>query len=79
MSTSPKWFLGGSGPVVPRRGFMPQFCNGRAALGLAMRWSWRAEALANPIFLLLRHIPPRAWIPLALRVGPGDANCLVAR
>ncbi len=35
-------------------------------LGLLMGWSRRAEALINPIFLLLRPIPPLAWIPLAI-------------
>jgi taurine transport system permease protein len=35
-------------------------------LGLAMGWSRRAEALLNPVFLLLRPIPPLAWIPLAI-------------
>lgn len=35
-------------------------------LGLAMGWSRRVEALANPVFLLLRPIPPLAWIPLAI-------------
>src|SRR5207302_800178 len=35
-------------------------------LGLAMGWSARAEALINPTFLLIRPIPPLAWIPLAI-------------
>ena len=35
-------------------------------LGLLMGWSRRAEALINPAFLLLRPIPPLAWIPLAI-------------
>jgi len=43
-------------------------------LGLAMGWSKRAEAFTNPIFLLLRPIPPLAWIPLAIVwMGLGDA------
>ena len=43
-------------------------------LGLAMGWSKRAEAFINPIFLLLRPIPPLAWIPLAIVwLGLGDA------
>ena len=43
-------------------------------LGLLMGWSRRAEALLNPIFLLIRPIPPLAWIPLAiLWLGLGDA------
>ena len=35
-------------------------------LGLLMGWSRRAEALLNPTFLLIRPIPPLAWIPLAI-------------
>jgi ABC-type nitrate/sulfonate/bicarbonate transport system permease component len=35
-------------------------------LGMLMGWSRRAEALLNPVFLLLRPIPPLAWIPLAI-------------
>lgn len=43
-------------------------------LGLAMGWSRRAEAFFNPAFLLLRPIPPLAWIPLAIVwLGLGDA------
>jgi len=43
-------------------------------LGLAMGWSRRVEALANPAFLLIRPIPPLAWIPLAIVwLGLGDA------
>ncbi len=43
-------------------------------LGLLMGWSRKAEALINPIFLLIRPIPPLAWIPLAiLWLGLGDA------
>jgi taurine transport system permease protein len=43
-------------------------------LGLLMGWSPRAEALVNPVFLLMRPIPPLAWIPLAiLWLGLGDA------
>lgn len=43
-------------------------------LGLLMGWSSRAEALINPVFLLIRPIPPLAWIPLAiLWLGLGDA------
>ena len=39
-----------------------------------MGWSRRAEALLNPVFLLLRPIPPLAWIPLAIVwLGLGDA------
>jgi len=43
-------------------------------LGLAMGWSRRVEAFFNPAFLLLRPIPPLAWIPLAIVwLGLGDA------
>jgi len=43
-------------------------------LGLLMGWSARAEALINPVFLLIRPIPPLAWIPLAiLWLGLGDS------
>jgi NitT/TauT family transport system permease protein/taurine transport system permease protein len=43
------------------------------ALGLAMGASRTVEALVNPIFLLLRPIPPLAWIPLAIVwLGLGD-------
>lgn len=43
-------------------------------LGLLMGYSRRAEALINPAFLLLRPIPPLAWIPLAIVwLGLGDA------
>jgi NitT/TauT family transport system permease protein/taurine transport system permease protein len=43
-------------------------------LGLWMGWSRRAEAFVNPIFLIIRPIPPLAWIPLAiLWLGLGDA------
>lgn len=43
-------------------------------LGLLMGHSRRAEAFINPTFLLLRPIPPLAWIPLAIVwLGLGDA------
>lgn len=43
-------------------------------LGLWMGWDRRAEALINPIFLLVRPIPALAWIPLAIVwLGLGDA------
>ena len=35
-------------------------------LRLLMGWSRRAEALINPVFLLIRPIPPLAWIPLTI-------------
>jgi NitT/TauT family transport system permease protein/taurine transport system permease protein len=39
-----------------------------------MGWSRRAEALINPVFLLIRPIPPLAWIPLAiLWLGLGES------
>ncbi len=42
-------------------------------LGLLMGYSRRAEAVVNPAFLLLRPIPPLAWIPLAIVwLGLGD-------
>jgi taurine transport system permease protein len=44
------------------------------AIGLAMGASRAVEALVNPVFLLLRPIPPLAWIPLAIVwLGLGDA------
>jgi taurine transport system permease protein len=44
------------------------------ALGLAMGWSPRFAALVNPVFQLIRPIPPLAWIPLAiLWLGLGAA------
>jgi taurine transport system permease protein len=44
-------------------------------LGFIMGWSRRAEALINPIFLIIRPIPPLAWIPLAIVwLGLGDAS-----
>jgi len=44
------------------------------ALGLAMGASRTVEALVNPVFLLLRPVPPLAWIPLAIVwLGLGDA------
>ena len=43
-------------------------------LGLAMGASRSFEAFVNPTFLLLRPIPPLAWIPLAIVwLGLGDA------
>lgn len=43
-------------------------------LGLAMGWSRAFEAFINPTFLLIRPIPPLAWIPLAIVwLGLGDA------
>ena len=43
-------------------------------LGLWMGQSRRAQAFFNPIFSMLRPIPPLAWIPLAIVwLGLGDA------
>jgi NitT/TauT family transport system permease protein/taurine transport system permease protein len=43
-------------------------------LGLWMGWDRRVEAAINPVFLVVRPIPPLAWIPLAiLWLGLGDA------
>jgi taurine transport system permease protein len=43
-------------------------------LGLWMGWDRRVEAFINPVFLVIRPIPPLAWIPLAiLWLGLGDA------
>jgi NitT/TauT family transport system permease protein/taurine transport system permease protein len=43
-------------------------------LGLAMGASRSLEAVVNPTFLLIRPIPPLAWIPLAIVwLGLGDA------
>lgn len=53
-------------------GFLVAIATG-VPLGLLMGWNRRAEALINPIFLVLRPIPPLAWIPLAiLWLGLGD-------
>src|SRR5690606_29506643 len=44
-------------------------------LGLWMGYSARAEAFFNPIFMLIRPIPPLAWIPLAIVwLGLEDAS-----
>ncbi|HEY8566561.1 MAG TPA: ABC transporter permease [Beijerinckiaceae bacterium] len=54
-------------------GFLVAVATG-VPLGLWMGWDRRAEALVNPIFLVIRPIPPLAWIPLAiLWLGLGDA------
>jgi NitT/TauT family transport system permease protein/taurine transport system permease protein len=43
-------------------------------LGLTMGLSRRFEAFINPAFLLVRPIPPLAWIPLAIVwLGLGDS------
>lgn len=44
------------------------------ALGLAMGWNPRFAAIVNPVFQLIRPIPPLAWIPLAiLWLGLGNS------
>ena len=54
-------------------GFLVAIATG-IPLGLWMGWSRRAEAVINPVFLIIRPIPPLAWIPLAiLWLGLGDA------
>jgi NitT/TauT family transport system permease protein/taurine transport system permease protein len=54
-------------------GFLVAIVTG-VPLGLWMGWSRRAEAAINPVFLIVRPIPPLAWIPLAiLWLGLGDA------
>lgn len=53
-------------------GFLAAAATG-VPLGLLMGTSRRAEAFINPAFLLIRPIPPLAWIPLAiLWFGLGD-------
>jgi len=54
-------------------GFLVAIATG-VPLGLLMGVSHRAEAVLNPAFLLVRPIPPLAWIPLAIVwLGLGDA------
>lgn len=54
-------------------GFLVAVATG-VPLGLAMGLSPRFEALVNPAFLLVRPIPPLAWIPLAIVwFGLGDS------
>ena len=44
-------------------------------LGFAMGYDRRVEAFVNPVFLVLRPIPPLAWIPLAIVwFSIGDAS-----
>lgn len=44
-------------------------------LGFAMGYDRRIEAFVNPVFLLLRPIPPLAWIPIAIVwLGLTDAS-----
>src|SRR3954451_9583625 len=59
--------------VLVAVGFVVAVATG-VPLGLWMGWSRRAEAAINPVFLIIRPIPPLAWIPLAiLWLGLGDA------
>jgi taurine transport system permease protein len=54
-------------------GFLVAVATG-VPVGLWMGWNRRAEAAINPVFLIIRPIPPLAWIPLAiLWLGLGDA------
>lgn len=54
-------------------GFFFAICTG-VPLGLWMGWNRKVEAAINPVFLIIRPIPPLAWIPLAiLWLGLGDA------
>lgn len=54
-------------------GFLTATVSG-VPLGLWMGQSRRAQAFLNPIFIMLRPIPPLAWIPLAIVwLGLGDA------
>ena len=46
-------------------GFLVAIVTG-VPLGVAMGLSRRFEAFINPIFLMIRPIPPLAWIPLAV-------------
>lgn len=55
-------------------GFAVAVCTG-VPLGLLMGSSRRVEAFVNPVFQIIRPIPPLAWIPLAiLWFGLGDAS-----
>lgn len=55
-------------------GFVTAVCVG-VPLGFFMGYDRRFEAFVNPIFLVLRPIPPLAWIPLAIVwFGLGDAS-----
>lgn len=54
-------------------GFVFAICTG-VPLGLWMGWNRKVEAVINPVFLVIRPIPPLAWIPLAiLWLGLGDS------
>ena len=54
-------------------GFLVAVATG-VPLGIAMGMSPRIEAFVNPAFLMIRPIPPLAWIPLAiLWFGLGDS------
>ncbi len=69
--TLPEHFLHSSKLVL--MGFAAAVAIG-VPLGMWMGWSRRAEAFVNPVFLLIRPIPPLAWIPLAIVwLGLGDA------
>ena len=49
-------------------------------LGVAMGWSKSANAIARPIFELIRPIPPIAWIPLSIvwfGIGEGSKYFII--
>lgn len=53
-------------------GFLVALVTG-VPLGLLMGWSRSSEAFVNPVFSVIRPIPPLAWIPLSiLWFGLGD-------
>ncbi|MDA8051164.1 MAG: ABC transporter permease [Rhodospirillales bacterium] len=70
-ATLPRQVLTSLGLVI--EGFLVAASSG-TALGLAMGWNRRFAAFVNPVFQLLRPIPPLAWIPLViLWLGLGNA------
>lgn len=70
---APLWSHALQSVMLVAMGFLVAIATG-VPLGLWMGWSRRAEAAINPVFLIIRPIPPLAWIPLAiLWLGLGDA------
>jgi NitT/TauT family transport system permease protein/taurine transport system permease protein len=69
------WTVGFGGATLPVHivssvalvieGFLVAATTG-TALGLAMGWNRRVAALVNPVFQLIRPIPPLSWIPLVI-------------
>lgn len=59
------WHHIGASLELVMLGFLAAVITG-VPLGLAMGWSRRFEAFFNPVFLMIRPIPPLAWIPLAI-------------